>query len=558
MSSAQLRVVDEAKSGRPPRPQSRGSEIGASTSLAGFFDHFETVAESEAGPERLAALAISMGMRGLLGTGDLKDEDAAKLVVRMKSERARLIESGSARRRQSMEEGDVQPLFPAPARWAWTRLGEVITVIRGASPRPKGDPRYFEKSRTPYPWVKISDFKKHGDGQTLHDTDEFLTAEGAKHSVLAKRGTLLLTNSATIGVPMFMGIDGYIHDGFLAFPHFPSEIDLRFFFLQLRFLTDHLFSEARGLAQLNLNSDIVRGSPLAVPPLAEQKRIVAKIDQLMALCNELEARQTKKRETGTRLTKSALEALTTAETPEEFNRAWTRVSDNLQLLVSQAGDVSSVKSALLELAVSGRFSSGRDAGSLSSIGDVVESMQNGLYKHAKHRSDDGVLYVRMYNIQDGRLDLADVQRLEVSETELLKYSLQPGDILVNRVNSRELVGKAALVSECSEPMVYEAMNIRLRCRPEMVAPEYLNIVLRAPSTRSRLIDDSKQAVGQASVNQDEISRVPFWLPLLPEQPKIVAVVTRLMQICDELQSRLRLCEAVATKFADAAVQAIVQ
>ena len=93
--------------------------------------------------------------------------------------------------------------------------------------------------------------------------------------------------------------------------------------------------------------------PIALPPVAEQKRIVAKVDQLMVLCDDLETRQTKKRELGTRLTKSALETLTTAEGPEEFEAAWTRVVENFDVLVDKAEHVGQLRAAIWELAVRG-------------------------------------------------------------------------------------------------------------------------------------------------------------------------------------------------------------
>jgi type I restriction enzyme S subunit len=185
---------------------------------------------------------------------------------------------------------DAEKRFPLPHGWEWMRVGKYLEVNRGASPRPKGDPRYFAATRTPYHWVKIGDLRLHGRNNVLCDTEEFLTEEGAEMSVLAPKGTVVITNSATIGIPIVMGIDGYIHDGFLSFPHFPNEFLSRaFFLLGLQSLSSHLMSEARGLAQLNMNSNIMREALLAIPPLAEQYRIVAKVEELMGLCDALTA-----------------------------------------------------------------------------------------------------------------------------------------------------------------------------------------------------------------------------------------------------------------------------
>jgi type I restriction enzyme S subunit len=128
------------------------------------------------------------------------------------------------------------------------------------------------------------------------DTDEFLTEAGMRKSVLLSKGTLVLTNSATIGVPIVLGIEGCcIHDGYLAFPNFPHDLLSQKFFLYLfHTLRKHAERNARGLAQLNLNSDLVRSFPFGLPPLAEQKRIVAKVDELMTLCDRLDAQHTQR------------------------------------------------------------------------------------------------------------------------------------------------------------------------------------------------------------------------------------------------------------------------
>src|SRR5262249_34908068 len=105
-------------------------------------------------------------------------------------------------------------------------------------------------------------------------------------------GTLVLTNSATIGVPVVLGIDGCcIHDGYLAFPNFPEHLLVReFVVFAFHTLKGHAEEQARGLAQVNLNTELVRSFPLGLPPFAEQKRIVAQVGELMGMLDRLEER----------------------------------------------------------------------------------------------------------------------------------------------------------------------------------------------------------------------------------------------------------------------------
>jgi type I restriction enzyme S subunit len=90
------------------------------------------------------------------------------------------------------------------------------------------------------------------------------------------------------------------------------------------------------------------------------------------------------------------------------------------------------------------------------VGTVTESMTNGLYKPTSYYKEDGTASLRMYNIEGGRIIWSGIRRVQLTQREIENYKLEPGDILVNRVNSSELVGKAAVIPEhplkpCSEP-----------------------------------------------------------------------------------------------------------
>jgi type I restriction enzyme S subunit len=266
--------------------------------------------------KQLRQTILNLAVRGQLVPQDPNDEPSSELFKRIQVEKESLVRGGKIKSQEPLADvADDEIDFVLPANWFPTRIGDLLTVIRGASPRPKGDPKFFSVERTPYHWIKISDIRKHSFGRVLYDTDEFLTEAGMQKSVLLPKGTLVMTNSATIGVPIFLGFDGgCIHDGYLAFPYFPdSEISKDFFFILFQTLQSHALKMARGMAQLNLNTGLVRNFPLGLPPLAEQHRIVAKVDELMALCDQLEAQLTTTEADSRRLLEAVLhEALAPA------------------------------------------------------------------------------------------------------------------------------------------------------------------------------------------------------------------------------------------------------
>lgn len=168
-------------------------------------------------------------------------------------------------------------------------LGELCTVARGASPRPKGNPAYFARNRTDHHWIMISDVTRSKVGKVLTDTAEFLTDEGVKKSRSVSPGSLLLTNCATVGVPVFSGLQGCIHDGFLVFEDLSPELSVDYLYRLLEFLTPWFRSTAQTGTQANLNTEILRRLEVPLLPLDQQGLLVARLDQLDAVSVSCEA-----------------------------------------------------------------------------------------------------------------------------------------------------------------------------------------------------------------------------------------------------------------------------
>jgi restriction endonuclease S subunit len=169
------------------------------------------------------------------------------------------------------------------------------------------------------------------------------------------------------------------------------------------------------------------------------------------------------------------------------------------------------------------------------LGSVLHSTNNGIYKPENFYSDDGVVSLRMYNIQNGKIVFNELTRINLTDEEKSTYRLIPGDIILNRVNSKELVGKSAIIEEYKEDLVYESMNVRLRFIENRELPKYINKYLLTSMVREIINGFSKQAISQASINQSQIRNILIPLPPLREQKRIVDKVDQLMTLCDELK-----------------------
>lgn len=158
---------------------------------------------------------------------------------------------------------------------------------------------------------------------------------------------------------------------------------------------------------------------------------------------------------------------------------------------------------------------------LGIIGDVISDVHYGT--SAKASGDGKYIYIRMNNITyEGTLDLADVKRIDVADSELENYVVRYGDVLFNRTNSRDLVGKTC-VFDRKEPMIIAGYIIRLRMNGQ-VLPEYLSLFMNTRYAKKLLIGMAKGAVGQANINAKELQEIQIIIPPIDEQVQFLAFV----------------------------------
>lgn len=145
------------------------------------------------------------------------------------------------------------------------------------------------------------------------------------------------------------------------------------------------------------------------------------------------------------------------------------------------------------------------------------SPQNGLYKH-RSTYGDGTPIVRIDSFRDGDLcEPGRLKRLRLDHSEARQYTLAQGDILVNRVNSAEHLGKSVLIRALPEPTVFESNMMRLVVDPERALAQYVASALQTTRTRQHFLRNAKRAVNQASLNQTDLKTVPILLPPLEKQ-----------------------------------------
>lgn len=170
------------------------------------------------------------------------------------------------------------------SNWNEVKIDDICSIRRGASPRPIQ--KYI--SERGIPWVKIADATS-SNSRFINETKEFIIEEGKEKSRYIEKGTLILSNSATPGLPKFMNINGCVHDGWLILDGFKGVYD-NFLYYNLIENRIKLLSLSNGSVFRNLKTDIVKNFNIKLPPLEEQKsiaKILSDLDEKIEVNNKI-------------------------------------------------------------------------------------------------------------------------------------------------------------------------------------------------------------------------------------------------------------------------------
>ena len=237
--------------------------------------------------QQLRNSILQEAIEGRLVPQDPNDEPASVLLERIREEKKRLVKEGKLKKKDLEEtpiSEDEKP-FEIPDSWEWVRLGDAALIARGGSPRPIKE--YITEDSNGLNWIKIGDTDK--GGKYINSCKEKIKPEGLKKTRMVHPGDFLLTNSMSFGRPYITNIEGCIHDGWLMISPFANTFEQSYLYyvLSSSFARKQFNDKVAGAVVQNLNSDKVADSIIPLPPLAEQKRIVAKIEEVFKEIDKL-------------------------------------------------------------------------------------------------------------------------------------------------------------------------------------------------------------------------------------------------------------------------------
>ncbi len=526
--------------------------------LETFFEKFDLFADAPNAVAKMRELVRHLAVRGKLVIQNLADEPAVELLKRILAEKNRRT-GRSERSDEGQGSTPDDEAFEIPVNWEW--IGATTPAVMVSDQGKKVQTKDILESGK-YPVVDQGKMFIRG---YCDDSDKVISV--AKPIVLFGDHT---RETKFIDFDFVVGADGV---KLLQ----PLCIDPRFYFLVLRWLP----LESRGYAR---HFKLLKAARIPLPPLAEQKRIVAKVDELMALCDRLEAQQQEREEQASKLARASLARFADAPTPA-----------NLHFLFHSSFSIhpSDLRKSILTLAVQGklvpqdpndepaeelieRIAQMRHAkkakeyepvspdeepydvpfswswvrlGNISLTSDSGWSPQ--CLPEARSGTDWGVLKVSA--VSWGVFKPDENKALPPGMTSRPDCEVKAGDFLLSRANTEELVARSVVVDQTPPRLMMSDKIVRFTF-PDEIEKAFINLAnLSDPSREYYMRNASGTSSSMKNIGREVICNLPIALPPLAEQRRIVAKVEQLMSLVCALETQLAASRAAAANLLSALV-----
>lgn len=541
------------------------------------------------GVQKLRELILELAVRGKLVPQDSNDEPASILLEKIAEEKARLVREGKIKKQKPLPEIAPSEVFlDEPAGWQSVRLGDIVQIIRGIT-FPAS-----EKSKTPedgrvaclrttnvqqnIEWddlLFISESFISRNEQYIQPQDIVMSMANSRELV----GKVALVDSKPDMPVTFGGFLGVIR---------PIQLNPMFLMIALR--TPQIKNELIGSASQTTNIaniSIGKLNPMVfpVPPLPEQHRIVKKVDELMALCDQLEQQQADAVQAHDTLVKVLLDTLIQSETAEDFQQNWQRLAAHFDTLFTTESSIDQLKQTLLQLAVMGKLvPQDPNDGPASELLKILREEKKQLVNR-KQAKDSGKLHQKAPSVPPYDLpskwnwvrfrELIHCYRGHNPPKSEFASEPRPGYVRFIQITDFKTDANAVYVPDSSRnKMIYKgeiimaayrhvgklsramegAFNVAL-CKVMEFAPlnrDYIELLIGTDLVKGELLRASERG-HIPSMHSDHLLSLLVPLPPLAEQHRIVQKVDELMALCDQLKVRLIQAQTLQQKLADTVI-----
>ncbi|MFC6632959.1 restriction endonuclease subunit S [Microbulbifer taiwanensis] len=561
-----------------------------------FLAEFGHIVNAPGGIAQLREMIYQLAVTGSLSTRRDQDSDVEILLADIEQVRQRLIREKKYKRIKKLENEPVQPPleFKIPESWRWTRLLDVGEISPRNDAPDDSLVAFVPMSGIPQThlgalFVEIKQWSKIKKGYTHFSNHDVVLAkitpcfENGKSAVITDLRSDLGIGAGSTELHVFRPI----HDGVL-----PTYVYL--FLRSPLFVAEGKESMTGTAGQKRLPTDYFATRAFPLPPLEEQTRIVAKVDELMALCDKLEAQQQEHRKLQNALRQSTLRAVSSAESPHELQDSWARLEANFEQLFSAPEDVDELRNLVLDLSIHGllsekddndesvelftercisgksdRLSAGKMKRKAAKATDVTQLDINlpehwqripldALFQFIDYRgktppkTSSGVTLITAKNVRSGQLNKDPKEYISEESYRVWMTRGYPriGDLLFT---TEAPLGNVALIE--NDPKFALAQRIiDLQPFADLNTRCAMNFML-SPTFQKLLIDNSTGMTAKG-IKAAKLKQLELPIPPLEEQDRIVDRVEKLMHICGALESQLHQTKELSDRLASTAVAAL--
>ena len=554
-----------------------------------LLSHFDRISEAPNAIPRLRRFILDLAVRGKLVEQNPRDEPASELLKQIQAEKERLVKAGEIRKGNPFPrfEANETP-FASPAGWAWVRIRQVTSDRGQAIP---------DKDFT---YIDVTAINK--EVGCVVDAKVFLASDAPSRArKLVRTGDVLyscvrpyLLNVAVIEndiVPSPIASTAFaVLNGF-------GLVLSKYLWIVLRspFMVECVEGKMRGQAYPAINDSDFALLPLPLPPFVEQQRIIAKVDELMALCDRLEASQAERESRRDRLAAASLHRLNNGADADAFRNHARFYFNQLPRLMTRPKHIQQLRQTILNLAVQGKLvpqdPNDEPASELliriqaekarllkegkinsekppiparadelafklmpgwqvARISQILVELQTGPFGSSLHQSDyqkGGTPVINPASIRNDRL--VPVESMAVGQKTLKRlatFKLRAGDIVMAR---RGEMGRCAVVTKDENGWLCGTGSLILRL-PEFVIPHFFVTLIGSPFVREYLGSSAVGATMQ-NLNQSILLNLVIGLPPLAEQQRIVDKVEELMALCGQLEAQLTTTQTESRRLLEA-------
>jgi len=441
--------------------------------------------------------------------------------------------------------------------WIECTLGEVCFTTSGGTPSRQNKAFY----NGTIPWVKSGELDKG----VIYDSEEHISEEAIKKSSakIFPKGTLLFAlYGATIGKMATLGVDAATNQAICGI-YKSSVFNSEYLYYYLFFRKNFLIQQGIGGTQPNISQTILKKLNIPISPLVEQKAIVKKIEELFSSLDSGIADLKKAQDQLVVYRQAVLKKAFEGELTKEWRAQQTNLSSANELLKQikeerqkhyekQLADWKQAVKVWEKSDKTGKKPvkpkaikefTGTEEGynfvvpkvwSKVFLGNLSSGVEYG--SGAKSLDSGNVPVIRMGNMQGGKIDWTDL-KFTSNPKEIEQYSLKKGDVLFNRTNSPEHVGKT-VIYKGEQPAVFAGYLIRVNHLDRLLFGEYLNYFLNSHTAKIYGNLVKTDGVNQSNINGQKLSNYAIPFCSKQEQHQIVREIERRLSVCDKVEESI--------------------